>query len=49
MRNTPSGVNPRELETELGFQRDMQKYTARFPFLSIPPDEGERGKLQVNS
>lgn len=49
MQNTQSGVNPRELEMELGFQRGMQKYMARFLFLSIPPDVGERGKLQVNS
>lgn len=33
----------------LGFWRGMQEYVARFLFLSVPPDEGERGKLQVNS
>lgn len=49
MQNTQAGVSPKELEMKLGFQRGMLKYTARFLFPSIPPDEGERGKLQVNS
>lgn len=49
MQEAQCGVNPRGLEMEPGFQRGMQKYTTRFLFLSIPPDEGERGKLQVNS
>lgn len=34
---------------ELVFGKGVQKYLVRFLFLSIPPDEGERGKLQVNS
>lgn len=51
MQSSESGGQSqrRELEMELVFQKGMQKYLARFLFLSIPPDEGERGKLQVNS